>query len=156
MVQALTCVPNLATSSAFVTLPFTCAPPVYSEQVFKGNNVEVSTPLSDLVDYSAAFWTEKEESLALAAIMHRSRVGRIVLESPRASMSIPFSLLNHPFPELESLEIYAPYYHHNDLELELILKTLPSVSAPSLRQLTLWEVAPRCLSPLLSSSTSLV
>ena len=32
---------------AFVTFPFTCAPPVYSEQVFKGNYVEASAPPSD-------------------------------------------------------------------------------------------------------------
>jgi len=67
--------------------------------------------------------------------------------------------LSHPFPELESLEIcplneIGPICYRGH---ELVLPaTFLSGSAPCLRQLTLREVVPGCLSPLLSSATGLV
>ncbi len=63
--------------------------------------------------------------------------------------------LSHPFPELESLEIHRTCTFLLDREL-VLPATFLSGSAPSLRRLTLREVAPRCLSPLLSSATGLV
>ncbi len=97
---------------------------------------------------------------------HRSRVRGIALQvrRPYMDMSKLLRALSHPFPELENLEIcptykhlpsytyYSYYYDH-----ELILPaTFLSGSAPYLRRLTLRQVAPRCLSPLLSSTTGLV
>ncbi len=65
-----------------------------------------------------------------------------------------FKALSHPPPELESLEIRPTYGWYGQ---ELILPTMfLSSSAPCLRQLTLRDVVPRCLSPLLSSATGLV
>ncbi len=65
-----------------------------------------------------------------------------------------FRALSHPFPELGSLEIRPTYGWYGQ---ELILPTMfLSSSAPCLRQLTLRDVVPRCLSPLLSSATGLV
>ncbi|KAH9173330.1 hypothetical protein EDB89DRAFT_2068788 [Lactarius sanguifluus] len=96
------------------------------------------------VEDSIAPWTEKEDKLAIDAIRHRSRA------------------LNHPFPELESLEISSPYFHLRRVrglvsghDTFLPVRLL-SGSAPSLRRLTLQEVVPECLSPLLSSATGLV
>ena len=110
-------------------------------------------PLPILVDHRPASWTEKEESLAVAAIRHRSRVHGIGLGTPHTSMPKLFSSLSHPFPELESLEILAPY--SQGCGHELPLTALRSISAPRLRQLTL-RVKPTCLSPLLSSTTGLI
>ena len=101
-----------------------------------------------LVDYRTASWTKKEQNLALAAIRHRGRVRGIALRNP-----FPVTLLcalTHPFPELESLEICST--QHEVLLPSMILLG----SAPSLRQFTLWDIAPRCISPLLSSATGLV
>jgi len=61
--------------------------------------------------------------------------------------------LSHPFPELESLEIRFTCDRHSEL---ILPATFLSGSAPSLRRLTLQEVVPECLSPLLSSTTGLV
>ncbi|KAH9021134.1 hypothetical protein EDB85DRAFT_2293577 [Lactarius pseudohatsudake] len=61
--------------------------------------------------------------------------------------------LNHPFPELESLEILPPYFIYSEL---ILPATFLSGSAPSLRRLTLCGVLPSCLSSLLSSATGLV
>ncbi len=118
-------------------------------------------PFPILIDYCTASCTEKPECLALASIRHRSRVRGIALRRPYTDMAKLLKALSHPFqvPGLESLEIcplneigptYCPDY-------ELILPaTFLSGSAPCLRQLTLREVVPRCLSPLLSSATGLV
>jgi hypothetical protein len=100
------------------------------------------------IDYRAASWEKKEQDLALAAIRHRGRVRGIALRSP-----FPVTLLcalSHPFPELESLEICST---QNEM---LLPSTILSGSAPCLRQLTLRDIAPRCISPLLSSATALV
>ena len=108
-----------------------------------------------LVDYSAASWTEKEENLALAAIRHRSRVRRIALRRPcPCTMARLLKGLSYPFPELESLEICSTYGHCD--HALFLPATFLSGSAPCLRQLTLRKVESECLSPLLSSATSLV
>ncbi len=112
-------------------------------------------PFPILINYCAESWTEKEESLALAAIGHRGRVRRIALRRPYTNMAKLLMALSHPFPELESLEICPTY--DPDYEPELILPaTFLSGSAPCLRQLTLRGVVPSCLSPLLSFATGLV
>ncbi|KAI9454983.1 hypothetical protein BJY52DRAFT_691034 [Lactarius psammicola] len=117
-----------------------------------------------LIDYSAASasWIEMEESLAPVAIRHCSRVRGITLrpKRPYANMAKVLRTLSHPFPELESLEICPldPFpFHHDDRGHGLILpRSFLSGSAPCLRRLTLREVLPRPLSPLLSSATGLV
>ncbi|KAI9446104.1 hypothetical protein H4582DRAFT_1903493 [Lactarius indigo] len=114
-------------------------------------------PLPILIDYCVASWTEKEEGFALAAIKHRSRVRRIALRRSYKDMAKLLKALSHPFPRLESLEICPPnktYSCCHDHEL-VLPDTFLSGSAPCLRQLTLREVVPRCLSPLLSSTTGL-
>jgi hypothetical protein len=99
-----------------------------------------------LVDYIDGFWTENAKNLAIAAIRYRSRVHGITLLDPPAKL---LRALGHPFPELESLKIYA-------LRHKLILPaTFLSGSTPRLRRLTLCEVA-SSLSPTLSLSTGLV
>jgi hypothetical protein len=99
-----------------------------------------------LVDYIDGFWTENAKNLAIAAIRYRSRVHGITLWDPPAKL---LRTLGHPFPELESLKIYA-------LRHKLILPTtFLSGSTPRLRQLTLCGVA-SSLSPTLSLSTGLV
>ncbi|KAH8989200.1 hypothetical protein EDB86DRAFT_1933234 [Lactarius hatsudake] len=111
-------------------------------------------PLPILVDFSAetGTWTNKEVNLALAAIKHRSRVHGIALRRSYLEMFRLLKALNHPFPGLGSLEI-SP----SDGNYELLLPAgFLSGSAPSLRQLSLRVVAPRRLSPLLSSATGLV
>ncbi|KAH9066305.1 hypothetical protein EDB87DRAFT_1679050 [Lactarius vividus] len=116
-------------------------------------------PLPILIDYCVASWTEKEERFALAAIKHCGRVRGIALRRPYKDMAKLLRALSRPFPRLESLEICPPnksYSRSHDHDHELILPTtFLSGSAPCLRQLTLREVVPRCLSPLLSSATGL-
>jgi hypothetical protein len=114
-------------------------------------------PFPVLVDYRASSWTKREESLALAALRHRSRVRGIVLRRPYYSsldMAKLLRALSHPFPELESLEI-CPSYPHED-GLLMLPATFLSGSAPCLRRLTLGKVAPASLSPFLSLATGLV
>jgi hypothetical protein len=114
-------------------------------------------PFPVLVDYRASSWTEREESLALAALRHRSRVRGIVLRRPYYSsldMAKLLRALSHPFPELESLEI-CPSYPHDD-GLLMLPATFLSGSTPRLRRLTLGKVAPASLSSFLSLATGLV
>jgi hypothetical protein len=108
-------------------------------------------PFPILVDYRVASWTEREENRALAAIRHQSRVRGIALRCSGRDMAKILRALSHPFPKLESLEI-CRCVHHN----YKILPTTLLGSAPCLRRLTLREVIPRCLSPLLSTATGLV
>jgi hypothetical protein len=99
-----------------------------------------------VVYHRGASWTKKEENSAIAVIRHRSRVRGIVFHAHTAKL---LGALSHPFPELENLEI-CPYDHDGELALPA------TFSAPRLRRLTLKEVVPRSLSPLLSSATGLV
>jgi hypothetical protein len=108
--------------------------------------------LPTLVDYCAVSWTEKEEDLALAAIMHNNRVRGICLRRPCAGRLL--QALSQPLPELESFKICSTSTYLN--EPELILPATFLSSAPCLRRLTLREVTTRCLSPVLSSATGLV
>ncbi|KAH9066415.1 hypothetical protein EDB87DRAFT_717083 [Lactarius vividus] len=106
------------------------------------------------IDYRSASWTEKEENFVLAAISHHTRVCGIVLQRPFKDMVKLLTALSHPFPKLERLEICPT---HGCFGQNLILPTaFLSGSAPCLRHLTLRGVVPSCLSPLLSSATSLV
>lgn len=113
-------------------------------------------PFPILVDYSLADWTEREQGLALAAIAgkNRSRVHGISLRRRRNThMEKLLRALSHPFPELESLIIGSSC----DRDYELILPAaFLSGSAPCLRRLTLRDVVPICLPPLLSFATDLV
>ncbi|KAH9071150.1 hypothetical protein EDB83DRAFT_318353 [Lactarius deliciosus] len=111
-------------------------------------------PLPILINFSAETrtWTNKEVNLAFAAIKQRSRVHGIALRRSYLEMFRLLKELSHPFPGLESLEISPT---HGNYELLLPAGFL-SGSAPSLRQLSLRVVAPRRLSPLLSSATGLV
>ncbi|KAH8995382.1 hypothetical protein EDB92DRAFT_199655 [Lactarius akahatsu] len=114
-------------------------------------------PLPILIDYCVASWTEKDDIFALAAIRHHSRVRGIALRRPYKDMAKFLGALSCPFPGLESLEICPPnktYSRCHDHEL-ILPATFLSGSAPCLRQLTLREVVPECLSPLLSSATGL-
>ena len=111
-------------------------------------------PFPILVDYRAACWTVREENLALAAISNRSRVRGIALRTPYMDMVKLYRALSHPFPELESLEIFPNF--PRDHEWLIIPANFLSGSIPCLRRLTLRKVAPGCLSPLLSSATGLV
>jgi hypothetical protein len=111
-------------------------------------------PFPILVDYRDASWTEREENLALAAISHRSRVRGIALRTPYTDAVKLCRALSQPFPELESLENF-PSFPHDD-ELLILPANFLSGSFPRLRRLTLRKVAPRCLSPLLSSADGLV
>jgi hypothetical protein len=105
-------------------------------------------PFPILVDYRVASWTEREENRALAAISRHSRVRGIALRCSGRYMVKILRALSHPFPKLESLEICRCDHNY---------KILPtSLSAPCLQKLTLREVIPRCLSPLLSTATGLV
>ncbi|KAI9447700.1 hypothetical protein H4582DRAFT_1895712 [Lactarius indigo] len=65
-------------------------------------------PLPILVDYRDGPWTEKEEKFVLAALSHHSRVRRVALRRPytKRHMAKLLKALSHPFPELESLEIF--------------------------------------------------
>ncbi|KAH8982795.1 hypothetical protein EDB92DRAFT_2040348 [Lactarius akahatsu] len=110
-------------------------------------------PLLILVDYRTVSWTKKEGLGAIIA-RHRNRVRGIALQRLSYSEQDAKLLraLNHPFPELESLEILPPYIY-SELNLPA---TFLSGSAPSLRRLTLCGVLPSCLSSLLSSATGLV
>ena len=114
-------------------------------------------PLPIFLDYCTGQWTEKEESLARAAILHCSRVRGIVFRRACRNSNTPKliskSALSHPFPELEILRIYSSYLC--DCELNLPSSFL-SGSAPNLRRLTVKDVLPNRLSPLLSSVTGLV
>ncbi|KAF8263737.1 hypothetical protein EI94DRAFT_1740268 [Lactarius quietus] len=114
-------------------------------------------PFPILVDYSVATWTEREQRLAIAAIRHRSRVRGITIHKRLCNgtdMGKILRAMNHPFPELENLQICSCY----DRYAELILPaTFLSGSTPCLRRLTLQDVVPRCLSSLLSfAATGLV
>ena len=107
-------------------------------------------PFPILVDYRITSWRKREENLALATLMHcTSRVRGITLRGSFMNMVKLLAALDHPFPELESLEILGGG-----------LLTLPAAflsgSAPCLRRLTLQNVAPRCISPLLSFATGLI
>ena len=112
-----------------------------------------------LVDYRtvAAFWTERVESLALAALRNRSRVRGIALGNlkPRDVTFLLLGPLSNPFPELESLEI-CPNYDFNYRGNLIFPATLLSGSASRMRRLTLRGGVLRCLSPLLLSATGLV
>ncbi|KAH9002457.1 hypothetical protein EDB86DRAFT_3100827 [Lactarius hatsudake] len=112
-------------------------------------------PLPISVDYRDGPWTAKEESLALAALGHRGRVRRVALRRPytKQRMGKLLRALSHPFPELESLEIFPTDERKGELVLPA---TFLSGSAPCLRRLMLREVLWSCLSPLLSSATGLV
>ncbi|KAH9042861.1 hypothetical protein EDB84DRAFT_1472773 [Lactarius hengduanensis] len=110
-------------------------------------------PFPILIHYSTGPWTEEEGGLALAAITirHRNRVRGFTLQSRRSDWKQDaefFRALNHPFPELESLEICPPYSFGPDpiLPPAFLLRG----SAPSLRRLTLREVKPDYISLLLS------
>ncbi|KAH9071571.1 hypothetical protein EDB83DRAFT_2364753 [Lactarius deliciosus] len=107
------------------------------------------------VDYRDGPWTEKEESLALVALSHRSRVRSVALRRPytKQHMGKLLKALSHPFPQLESLEIFP--IDERKGELVLPAKFL-SGSALCLRRLILREVLWSCLSPLLSSATGIV
>ncbi|KAH9002422.1 hypothetical protein EDB86DRAFT_306127 [Lactarius hatsudake] len=110
-------------------------------------------PFPILINYRASSWTAKKDNLALALMRHRSRVRGITLRRPYTNIEKFFTALSYPFPELESLEICPP----NDRGRALVLPaSFLWGSAQCLRRLTLREVAPRCLSPLLSSATGLV
>jgi hypothetical protein len=120
------------------------------------NMLKSIPPFPILVDYSLANWTEREQGLAVAAIggKNRSRVHGISLRRGRnAHMDKLLRALSHPFPELESLLIGSSLDH--DYELILPAAFL-SGSAPRLRRLTLRDVAPIFLPPLLSFTTDLI
>ena len=108
-----------------------------------------------LVDYCVSSWTERVESLALAALRHRSRVRGIVLRRPYWDMVKLLRAFSHPFPELESLEI-CPYHQWNHDGPLILPATFLSGSAPHLRRLTLGKVVTANLSPFLSLATGLV
>ncbi|KAH9030125.1 hypothetical protein EDB85DRAFT_1454579 [Lactarius pseudohatsudake] len=110
-------------------------------------------PFPILINYRASSWTVKKDNLALSLIRHRSRVRGITLRRPYTNIEKFFTALSYPFPELESLEICPPNSRGRALVLPA---TLLWGSAQCLQRLTLREVAPGCLSPLLSSATSLV
>ncbi|KAF8257154.1 hypothetical protein EI94DRAFT_1760437, partial [Lactarius quietus] len=101
-----------------------------------------------LVDYSAATWTEGELGLATAAIAarHRNRVRGITF----AYVGNILRAMGHPFPELENFKIVTRDRYYSELVLPA------TFLAPCLRRLTLQDVVPRSLSPLLSSATGLV
>ncbi|KAH9173352.1 hypothetical protein EDB89DRAFT_2228807 [Lactarius sanguifluus] len=107
-----------------------------------------------LIDHRASSesWRVKTDNLALAAIKYRSRVRGSTLRRPYTDIEKFLTALSYPFPELESLEICSP----NSRDRALDLPSTFLWSAPCLRRLTLRELAPRCLSPLLSSATGLV
>ena len=140
MVQAHTCVPTLATSRPFVAHPFTCAPAVYSTQVFKGITVMLKNlpPFPVLVDYRTSSWTERVERLAIAALRYRSRVRGITIRRPYRGMVKLIRALIHPFPKLESLEICPldTLYLNSELPILPARFRLLSGSAPCLRRLT--------------------
>lgn len=113
-------------------------------------------PFPILVDHSLADGTEREQSLALAAIANRnrSRVHGISLRRKRHTrMDKLLRALSHPFPKLESLQIGSSCDHDSEL---ILPDTFLSGSAPCLRRLTLRDVVPRCLPPLLSFTTDLI
>jgi hypothetical protein len=108
-----------------------------------------------LLDYCAERWTEKEESLARMAIFRRSRVRGIIFRKlcRNSNMNKIIRVLSHSYPELEILRIYSNQSHVCELNFP---STFLSGSVLNLRRLTVQEVSPRCLSPLLSSATGLV
>ncbi|KAH9071568.1 hypothetical protein EDB83DRAFT_2673620 [Lactarius deliciosus] len=114
------------------------------------------------VEDSIAPWTEKEDKLAIDAIRHRSPVRGITFQNLCPCFARFLEALSHPFPGLESLEISSSYIHLRRVHGLLIGRDtflpvkLLSGSAPSLRRLTLQDVVPECISPLLSSATGLV
>lgn len=115
-------------------------------------------PFPILVDHSFAdgIDTGREQGLALAAIAckNRDRVHGISLRRKQHThMDKLLRALSYPFPELESLIIGSSYDHDSEL---ILPDTFLSGSAPSLRRLTLRDVVPRCLPPLLSFTTDLV
>jgi hypothetical protein len=106
-----------------------------------------------LVDYRFAKWTNKEVSLALAAIEHRGRVRGISLRTKSSTETAKiFKAFSHPFPELEGLEIYFSH----DYDFAILPTTFLLGSALCLRRLKLRHVDPMYLSPLLSTATGLV
>jgi hypothetical protein len=109
-------------------------------------------PFPILVDYRTSSWTRKEEDLALAALRPRSRVRGIALRRPYMDTAKLFRALSRPFPELESVDISPPVGH----ELQILPTNFLQGPVPCLRQLTIQEVVPGCLSPLLSFTTGLV
>jgi hypothetical protein len=109
-------------------------------------------PFPILVDYRTSSWTRKEEDLALAALRPRSRVRGIALRRPYMDTAKLFRALSRPFPELESVDISPPVGH----ELQILPTNFLQGPVPCLRRLTIREVVPGCLSPLLSFTTGLV
>ncbi|KAN0128564.1 hypothetical protein V8E53_013609 [Lactarius tabidus] len=105
-------------------------------------------PFPILVDYRTSSWTQLEEDLALAALRLRSRVRGIALQRPYKDKDKLFRSLSRPFPELESVDISLPWGSGPRV---LPAKFL-SGSVPCLRRLTVREIVPGCLSPLLSLS----
>ncbi|KAF8256868.1 hypothetical protein EI94DRAFT_1762284, partial [Lactarius quietus] len=112
-------------------------------------------PFPILVDYSISDWTERELSLAIAAIRHRSRVRGITIHR-KLDMNIAKILraMKHPFPELENLEIASRGFSGHGHVLLILPATFLSGFTPCLRRLMLQDVLPRCLSPLLSSAAT--
>ncbi|KAH9062253.1 hypothetical protein EDB87DRAFT_1608131 [Lactarius vividus] len=102
-------------------------------------------PFPMLIDYRVSSCTVKKDNLALAAIRHRGRVRGITLRRPYTNIEKFFTALIS--------KICPPNGRGRALVLPA---TFLWGSAQCLRRLTLREVAPRCLSPLLSSATSLV
>ncbi|KAF8263627.1 hypothetical protein EI94DRAFT_1740533 [Lactarius quietus] len=113
-------------------------------------------PFPILVDYSNADWTERELRLAIAAIRHRSRVRGIkIRKTLYTDIAKILRAMSHHFPKLENLEISSS--GSSGYVLLVIPATFLSGSTPCLRRLTLQDVRPRSLSPLLSfAATGLV
>lgn len=121
----------------------------------RGTILKSLPPLPILIDYCAESWNEKQERFILAAIRQRSRVREIGLRRADVDMPKLFRALScgHPFPELEGLRILSSYLSDQGL---IFPSTFLSGSVSCLQRLTLQDVEPRCLSPLLSSTTGLV
>ncbi|KAF8257589.1 hypothetical protein EI94DRAFT_1791620 [Lactarius quietus] len=137
---------HMSPSRLHVHLLFT---PLRSSRVKMLKNLP---PFPILVDYSIENWTDRERSLAVAAIRHRSSRVRAITIHKRlyADIAKVLMAMSQPFPELEILKIcsrYDSYDHYS--ELILPAKFL-SGSAPYLRRLTLQDIVPRCLPSLLS------
>ncbi|KAH9062289.1 hypothetical protein EDB87DRAFT_1830497 [Lactarius vividus] len=104
--------------------------------VSDGTHVEISSP-------PFRFWS--------TTAMDRGRKRKRISHSQLSATVVV--ALSHPFPELESLDIFPT----DDRNGELVLPaTFLSDSAPCLRRLMLRDVLWSCLSPLLSSATGLV
>jgi hypothetical protein len=106
-------------------------------------------PFPILVDYRTSSWTRLEEDLALAALRLRSRVRGIALQRPYKDKAKLFRALSRPFPELESVDISLPW---GTTGPRVLPAKFLSGSVPCLRRLTIREIVPGCLSPLLSLS----